>query len=69
MARRYHPAFELFKGDEEAARAFCERINKGYTPYARKYHRAHYTPYTIRDNYGPGLDWEGFIAWYCYPVG
>lgn len=68
MARRYHLSFKLFK-DEEAARVFCDRINRDYTPYARKHHRADYTPHTIRDNYGPGMDWVGFVAWYSYPVG
>ena len=69
MSRRYYWTAKLIEGDEEAARAFCERENRDNTPYARRRYPATYHPHTIPDNYGPGLDWSGFLCWYVYAVG
>lgn len=68
MKRRYHLGYKLIERSEDAAREFCADCNRTATPYQRKRYPAHYTPHTIRDNYGPGKDWTGFICWYYYAV-
>lgn len=62
--KRYRLRFHLVEGDEREARAFCERINANLNAYARRRYPAHYTPHLIRDNYGKGRDWNGFICWF-----
>ena len=67
MARsKYHLTYNLIEGTEEYAKEFCERINANLKPYPRRRYPAHYTPYQIKDNYGPGKDWNGWICWYYY---
>lgn len=65
---RYHLAFHLVEGDETAARVFCERENAAASPYQRRRYRATYNRHVIKDNYGAGRDWNGFICWYWYRV-
>jgi len=64
--KHYQLTFKLIENDEQAAKAFCDEINKGYTYYMRKHHPAHYTPYFIPDNDHKGTPWNGFIVWYEY---
>lgn len=65
---KYYLTYKLIENDENAARLFCNDVNATATPYQRRKYPAHYTPYNIRDNYGPGMDWNGFICWYHYSV-
>ena len=65
---RYREMFHLVEGNEAAARAFCEQMNASATPYQRRRYPATYTRHVIKDNYGAGRDWIGFICWYSYRV-
>ena len=62
--KRYQLRYQLIEGSETAAKAFCRRENLSATRYIRKNKPAHYAPYEIRDNYGTGKHWNGFICWY-----
>ena len=66
MKREYRLTSTLIEGREEAARARCDRLNAAASPYQRRNHPAHYCPYTIPDNYGPGRPWQGWIVWHYY---
>lgn len=61
---KYYLSYHLVEGEEANAIKFCDEINSGLTKYMRANHPAHYTPYYIKDNYGPGKDWDGWICWY-----
>ena len=55
---RYRESFK-FKNTEKQAIEFCDRMNKQATPYVRKHHPAHFTPWNSLD----GKE-HLFIAWY-----
>lgn len=77
MSRRYRPAFEIFKTEEEA-RAFCDGFNATASPYVRRKHPAHYTPWSAPEyrteivdgrpvtTYTGKILETGFVAWYVY---
>lgn len=62
--RKYNLAYHLVEGDEAGAARFCAEVNAAASPYVRRRYPASYTPYHIKDNYGPGKDWSGWICWY-----
>ena len=64
--RKYHLTYHLVEGSEADAQAYRNDCNARMTPYGRKAHPATYTTYTIKDNYGPGQDWNGRIVWHYY---
>ena len=41
-----------FTETEEQARKICENYQKTATPYARKHHKAHFTPWEAADGKG-----------------
>jgi len=56
MAQRYKSTFEFFDMEEQAKR-FCDIEN--LNSYIKKYHKAHYTPWSSQD----GKE-NKFVAWY-----
>ena len=56
--KKYQLTFEFHSTEEQAAAA-CERLNKTATPYMRKHHPAHYTPWESLD----GRE-SKFIVWF-----
>lgn len=66
MARKYHLTYHLIEGEEQKAINYCNEHNAHLQPYAKRKYPAHYTEYSIKDNYGPGKDWTGWIVWYHY---
>ena len=49
---------------EAEAQTMCDEENATGSYYKRKYHRAHYTPWSSRDNTE-----HGFIVWYVSKTG
>lgn len=58
MNKKYQLWFE-FRNTEKEAQTLCDLVNKNYTPYMRKNHKAHYTPWQSKD----GTE-NLFICWY-----
>ena len=56
--KKYRYTFE-FATTEEQAKAICDRVNKQYTYYMRKHHKAHYTQYKPKPDSEPE-----FVVWY-----
>ena len=64
--KKYHLTYHLVEGEETQAQRYCDEIRASQDAYARRKYPAHYTPYKIKDNYGKGKDWNGYICWYHY---
>lgn len=62
--KKYYPTFHLIEGDEKLAKTYVDGITSRQDAYARRKYPAHYTPYHIENNYGPGKHWDGWICWY-----
>ena len=58
--KKYHLTFK-FCDTEGVAQALCGEINANATPYMRRKHPAHYTPWDSRD----GKE-HCFVVWYYY---